>query len=169
MPFFLLARQRTPLWPNQNTHTMSNLRRLFALSVKVKKIYPDAHLPTKAHEHDAGFDLYAHRVERAPFQVKYHTGIAVQIPEGYVGLLFPRSSVTKTRQQMANSVGVVDAGYTGEITVVFNQPSPLSFPYDEGDRVAQLVIMPIPKVELKEVAELDPSKRGAGGFGSTGK
>lgn len=147
---------------------MNKLRRLFALSVKFKRLTLEAKSPTKAYPESAGFDLYAIAVERSPFRVTYRTGIAVEIPEGYVGLLFPRSSVYKSRQQMANSVGVIDADYRGEITAVFNLYTGMAHPYNVGDRVAQLIIMPIPQVTLQEVEELSESARGEGGYGSSG-
>jgi dUTP pyrophosphatase len=100
---------------------------------------------------------------------EYLTGIAIEIPEGYVGLMFPRSSISKTKQILSNHVGVIDSGFRGEIRFRFKK---LAWDngdlYDVGDKIGQLVIMPIPAIELVEVDELSDSERGEGGFGSTG-
>ena len=98
----------------------------------------------------------------------YLTGIALEIPSGYVGLLFPRSSVSRTCLSLANSVGVVDSGYRGEIMLKFGCSSTLSC-YKVGDRIGQLIIMPYPQVQFEQVEELSDSDRGEGGFGSTGE
>ena len=99
--------------------------------------------------------------------IKYKFGIAIEIPNGYVGLLFPRSSVYKKRQVLSNCVGVIDAGFRGEISVVMIGTSHES--YKVGERAAQLIIMPFPKIEFEEVQELSETERGSGGYGSTGK
>lgn len=100
----------------------------------------------------------------------YGTGLAVEIPEGYVGLLFPRSSISKKGLTLANSVGVIDSGYRGEIMFKFaitsDRPRKNSV-YEVGDRIGQLIIMPYPKIEFV-TGELTESERGVGGFGSTG-
>jgi dUTP pyrophosphatase len=100
--------------------------------------------------------------------VTYDTGLSIEIPEGYVGLLFPRSSVSKTTLNLANSVGVIDSGYRGPLMLKFRYLEEGDV-YEVGDRVAQLVIMKLPFVEIIEVSELSSSERGEGGFGSTGK
>lgn len=140
--------------------------------VKIKKLHPDAVIPHYAHDTDAGLDLTA--VEREFDFIRgiatYKTGLAIEIPEGYVGYLFPRSSIYKTCMMLANCVGVVDSGYRGEIMFKYYFGSSEKFkPYDTMERVGQLVIMPYPKIELKEVEELDESDRGENGYGSTGK
>ena len=143
--------------------------------VKVKKLIPGAVLPKKAHASDAGFDLVAAWMEYDDFgNVVYGTGLAFEIPEGYVGLLFPRSSVARKQLAVANSVGVIDAGYRGEVTVKFKGMFLLGGAraednYRPGDRVAQLVIVKLPDVALVEADELSESERGIGGYGSTGR
>ena len=102
----------------------------------------------------------------------YGTGIALEIPEGHVGLLFPRSSNRKTAVYLTNSVGVVDSGYRGEIMLCYKQRdfnSAANPPYEVGDRVGQIIIVPYPAIEFIESEELEDSDRGEGGFGSTGK
>lgn len=139
------------------------------MKIKFKKLDELAQIPTKAHEADAGFDLTATECARIGELLCVRTGLAVSIPHGYVGLLFPRSSIYKTGNSFANSVGVVDSGYTGEIYVNLYQHSMGRMEYKVGDRVCQLIIIPIPKIEFEEVEELDETERGDGGFGSTGR
>ena len=147
------------------------------MQLKVKKLSADAVLPRKAHPGDAGFDLTAVTAKMCADGTKLQVGfgIAVEIPEGYVGLVFPRSSVYKTDCRLANAVGVIDSGYRGELKAVFDftwkippgRTTYISKRYIEGDRCCQLVIVPVPEVEVQEVTELTPSDRGDGGFGST--
>lgn len=142
-----------------------------SLKVKIKKLVEHAALPTYAKDGDAGLDLTATDVghDRDFGYIEYGTGWAVEIPEGYVGLLFPRSSISKTPHTLTNSVGVLDSGYRGEICFRFRtQENREHEEYGVGDRVGQLVIIPYPKIELQEVNELANSKRGDGGFGSSG-
>ena len=141
------------------------------MKVRVKRLCDGAVLPSRAHESDAGFDLVAVSVEedRKRGIVTYGTGIAVEIPEGHVGLLFPRSSVYRHQLQLANGVGVIDAGYRGEVMLKYRIVQPHISRYGIGDRVGQLVVLELPKVSIEEVGELDGSDRGDGGFGSTGK
>lgn len=141
------------------------------LKVKVKRLCEEAVLPSRAHESDAGFDLVAVSVDedRKRGIVTYGTGIAVEIPEGHVGLLFPRSSVYRHQLQLSNGVGVIDAGYRGEVMLKYRIVQPHISRYGIGDRVGQLVVLELPKVSIEEVGELDVSDRGDGGFGSTGK
>jgi dUTP pyrophosphatase len=98
--------------------------------------------------------------------VTYDTGIAIEIPQGYVGLLFPRSSVSKTVLTLSNSVGVIDSGYRGSIMFKFRYPEEGPV-YEVGDRVGQIIIMPYPQISFEEVEELSETERGEGGFGST--
>jgi dUTP pyrophosphatase len=139
--------------------------------LKFKKLNDTAIIPSYAKPGDAGLDLVATEVlEESMQQIKYGTGIAVEIPEGYVGLLFPRSSVSKTNLSLANSVGVIDSGYRGQIMCVFNKVNnPMLSSYNVGDKIAQLVIVACPQFIVKEVTELSGTERGEGGFGSTGK
>jgi dUTP pyrophosphatase len=143
------------------------------MEVKFKKLIKEAVTPSFGKEGDAGMDLTAITVDRKSSDyIEYNTYIAVEIPEGHVGLLFPRSSVSKTSLILANSVGVVDSNYRGPIKFRFKNTSMTKGhegTYSEGDRVGQLVIMPIPVITLKEVGELTESSRGDKGFGSSGK
>jgi dUTP pyrophosphatase len=140
------------------------------VELKIKKLHPKAVIPCYAKAGDAGMDLVAISEEwnKDNTMVTYDTGLSLEIPEGYVGLLFPRSSVSKTTLNLANSVGVIDSGYRGSLMLKFRYLEEGDV-YDVGDRVAQLVIMKLPFVEITEVAELSSSERGEGGFGSTGK
>lgn len=139
--------------------------------LKFKKLHSGAQTPTKAKKGDAGFDLVATGIiSNTTFQITYSLGIAVEIPDGFVGLLFPRSSIRKYELFLSNSVGVIDSGYRGEMQATFIKTNGLdSLSYSVGDRVVQLVIVPNPVVKCKEVEELSDSDRGTGGFGSTGK
>ena len=139
------------------------------MKVRIKRLHPDAVIPKYAKEGDAGMDLTAIGMEREWDVVTYKTGLALEIPKGHVGLLFPRSSVYKTSMIMSNCVGVIDSGYRGEIMLKFrDQWRDYSSRYDVGDRVGQLIIMPYPQVELEEVESLSSTDRGDGGYGSTG-
>ena len=153
------------------------------LDVKIKKLFPESKLPVYSKPGDAGMDLFAHSIKpsennRDPY-LEYGTGIAVKIPDGYVGLLFPRSSISKTPYILANSVGIIDSGYTGEIKLRYKIDSTVVEHsqygnvdveyYDIGDKIGQLMILPYPTVNLIEVDELPTTERGDGGFGSTGK
>lgn len=138
--------------------------------IKFKKLVDIATMPCKAHKSDAGFDLTATSKSYDAFNIVYGTGIAVEIPTGYVGLVFPRSSVAKKELLLSNSVGVIDNGYRGEIMLKF-KPSKGTYDvamYRVGERIGQLVIMPIPDVEFVESDTLANSERGDGGYGSTG-
>ena len=139
------------------------------LKIKFKKLNPNAVIPKQGTAGAAGFDLTAVWLEATETTLKYDTGIAVEIPPGYVGFVFPRSSVCKTGLSLANSVGVIDSDYRGSISFVFYKPMQCIVPYLPGDRIGQLVIVPIPEVEYVEVEELSETERGAGGYGSTGK
>lgn len=137
--------------------------------VKFKKLIPEATIPTKAHPNDAGFDMTAVKCEYYNGILTCYTGIAVEIPPGYVGLLAPRSSIYKTGNALCNSVGIIDSGYLGEIMLKFYTISSSRTTYKDGDRVGQLIIMPIPEIEFVETNEFTETERGANGFGSTGK
>ena len=144
------------------------------MKIKIKKLHPDAVKPKYAKESDAGMDLVATEIiSKTETQITYGTGLAMEIPDGMVGLVFPRSSIRNTNLQLSNSVGVIDAGYRGELQATFNILNPIVVEgfgiYMPGDRIAQIVIVPHPIVQFVEVDELSESKRGDGGFGSTGK
>jgi len=134
------------------------------------KLIEDGKIPVKMHKTDAGFDCYARsvRFDTTKNQVVYDLGFAIEIPRGYVGLIFPRSSVCKQDLLLTNSVGVIDSDYRGEVSAVFFATKPSFKRYEVGDRVCQLIIMPYPKVELKAVDVLSETERGNGGYGSTG-
>lgn len=143
------------------------------MELKFKKLSEEAQIPVRAHSTDAGLDLINVGCETIVNEARevmllYHTDIAVEIPEGYVGLLFPRSSIYKKSLQQTNCVGVIDAGYRGEIKVCFRVTT-TTVPeiYPKGEKFCQLVIVPIPNIEVVEVEELSESDRGEGGFGST--
>ena len=137
-----------------------------SLNVRFKKLRPDAVTPTYAKDGDAGLDLTAISKTNADTFIQYGTGIAIEIPKGYVGLIFPRSSVSKLENfYLKNSVGVIDSGYRGELMLRFNKS--FSF-YEVGDKIGQLIIIPYPTIYLEEVDELSSTDRGEGGFGSTG-
>lgn len=150
--------------------------------VNFKKLHPNALTPFYAKEGDAGVDLTAVRFEYDKYGNKvYYTGIAVEIPKGYVGYIFPRSSVSKYTLILANCVGVIDSGYRGELIVKFKPSRSFgdyknecpddytSAEYNVGDKIAQLIIMPLPLIEFNEVSELSLTDRGSGGFGHTGE
>ena len=139
------------------------------LQIKFKKLNPNAVIPKRGTTGAAGFDLTAVSLETTETTLKYDTGIAVEIPPGYVGLVFPRSSVCKTGLSLANSVGVIDSDYRGSISFVFYKGADLIEAYSYGDRIGQLLIVPTPSVEFVEAEELSETERGAGGYGSTGK
>lgn len=171
------------------------------LHVLIKKLHPDAVIPNYAHSTDCGLDLTAVSKTYDEYgNVVYGFGLAFEIPEGYAGFIFPRSSNHKSGLLLTNSVGIVDSCYRGEVTAKFVSRSVVSMPkkflqrilyllfkksinecwtttfnYDErynyniGDRVAQMVILPYPKVTFVETDELSDTERGTGGYGSTGK
>ena len=139
--------------------------------VKIKRLHKDAVIPSYSRQGDAGMDLVATSRFYDDFDnVCYGTGLAIEIPEGYVGLLFPRSSISKTDLTLRNSVGIIDSGYRGEITFKFNNILMSSCePYNVKERIGQLIIMPYPTIEFEEVEELSTTERGVQGFGSSGK
>ena len=142
------------------------------MQVKIKKLHPDAVIPKYAKPGDAGLDLVAVSKERdSNDNLVYGTGLALEIPEGYVGLIYPRSSISKYNLMLTNHVGVVDSGYRGEVMFKFKNNAPFSSKYAEynvGDKIGQIIIVPYPKVEFVEVDNLSESERGNGGFGHSG-
>lgn len=177
------------------------------MEVKIKKLHKDAVIPKYAKKGDAGLDLTAVSYEFDKYgNVVYHTGLAFEIPEGYVGLVFPRSSICKKDLSLTNAVGVIDSSFRGEVTAKFKptlcygdgffgeddikgfdkpkDEAPMNVGYmnefeklsddfhemyGEGERIAQMIILPYPQIEFKEVEELSETERGTGGYGSTGK
>lgn len=158
------------------------------MKVKIKKTHTDAVIPKYAKAGDAGLDLTAVSMELDEYgNICYGTGLAFEIPEGYVGLIFPRSSNCKKDMILTNCVGVIDSGYRGEVSFKFK---PMRFVYRKlydgsicsesnvnrrsrrfeiGDRIGQIIIMPYPQIEFEEVDELSETERGEGGYGSSGK
>lgn len=152
------------------------------MKVKIKKLNNDAIIPKYSMPGDAGMDLVAISKRYVDdLYIEYCTGLAIEIPIGYVGLIFPRSSISNTDLTLSNSVGVIDSGYRGEIKFRFKVSAELAtyvedklgaerrdaVYYDVGDRIGQLIILPYPKIELEEVQELSETKRNNGGYGST--
>jgi dUTP pyrophosphatase len=143
------------------------------MKVRIKKLNETAVIPSYAKDGDAGMDLVATSIiSSTSTQITYGIGLALEIPNGFVGLIFPRSSVRKTRLMLSNCVGVVDSGYRGELQATFNKinnDSVSENDYKVGDRVCQIMIIPHPPIEFEEADELSDTERGEGGFGSTGK
>ena len=138
------------------------------MKVRIKKLNENAVIPTYAKVGDAGMDVVATRIINETLDsITYGTDIALEIPEGFVGLVFPRSSIRKTDLILSNSVGVIDSGYRGEIQATFKRSG--VYAYAVGDRICQIMIIPHPHVDFIEVNELTNTERGDGGFGSTGK
>jgi len=158
-------------WSGVNCFNIKKLK----MKVKIKKLVPEGVIPRYSKPGDAGLDLIAIGVDyNNPLYVEYNTGLSVEIPYGYVGLIFPRSSVSGIEMILSNCVGVIDSGYRGEIKLrfkVLGTESDALEPiiYRRGDKVGQLIIIPYPQIELEEVEELSETVRGEGGFGSTGK
>lgn len=157
------------------------------MKVKIKRLNEKAVIPAYAHATDAGLDLVATSKDMdGDMNIVYGTGLAFEIPKGYVGLVFPRSSNCKKDLLLSNSVGVIDSGYRGEVTLKFRLNKGeavieeddkckayyierVSNIYEVGDRVGQIIIIPYPHIEFEEAGELSDSDRGTGGYGSTGK
>ncbi|MBQ8263751.1 MAG: dUTP diphosphatase [Oscillospiraceae bacterium] len=143
--------------------------------IKIKKLRPEARIPTSGSACAAGYDLYACLPEGdvtvAPHATaKIGTGLSLAVPEGYFGAIFARSGLaTKQGLRPANCVGVCDSDYRGEYIIALHNDSDDQRVISHGDRIAQLVVMPYLPVEFEECEELPETERGAGGFGSTGK
>jgi dUTP pyrophosphatase len=145
------------------------------MKVKFKKVNPEAVTPSKAEEYSAGFDLTAISKDKVYCKdtgnlkyISYDFGLAMEIPENHVGLIFPRSSISKYNMDLSNSVGVIDSSYRGSISARFRQTGSSGVgEYNIGDKVAQIIILPYPKIDFVESDELTDSKRGDKGFGSS--
>lgn len=150
------------------------------MKVRIKKLHPDAIIPKYAHDDDAGLDLTAVSMYYDTHgNICYGTGLAFEIPRGYVGLVFPRSSCAHKQQCLANAVAVIDSGYRGEVVMKFKPSLALDRGqcatvrytyglYKVGERIAQMIIMPYPYIEFEETDELSVTERGSGSYGSTG-
>ena len=147
------------------------------VNIRVKKLNDNAIVPTQGSEYAAGYDLYASFQEIfnptiiAPGEtMMIGTGLAVELPEGYAGLIYARSGLAvKLGLRPANCVGVVDSDYRGEVMVALHNDSPLVQEVHNGDRIAQMIITPYLNVTFCETEELSDTERGSGGFGHTGK
>jgi len=141
------------------------------MKIKIKKLDPTAVIPIYSKAGDAAMDLTAITLTKVDQDIfgylEYGTGLAFEIPEGYVGLLFPRSSISNSGLILSNSVGVIDSGYRGEVKFRFKHILDTSV-YKVGDRIGQIIILPYPQIELEEVEQLSSSDRNKGGFSSTG-
>lgn len=143
------------------------------MELPVAKLKEEAILPTRAHEGDAGLDLYACEAAHLGPGERWSigTGVAVQIPAGHAGLVLPRSGIAREHGiSLVNSPGLIDSGYRGELRVLLLNNDPAeTFRVAAGDRIAQLLITPIALADPVESAELTDSARGDGGFGSSGR
>lgn len=160
------------------------------MKVKIKKLHKDAVIPCYARTGDAGMDLTAVSMSYDEYgNICYGTGLAFEIPKGYVGLIFPRSSICKEQMLLSNSVGVIDSGYRGEVSFKFKPSMALddkqcvksddnilwattikkNSTYQVGNRIGQIIILPYPQIEFEEAEELSETERGAKGYGSSGK
>lgn len=143
------------------------------MDVKFKKLHDDAKIPSYAHDTDAGLDLtavsFTQEFDKSnKLVLVYHTGLAVEIPEGYVGLIFMRSSISDKSISLTNAVAVIDSGYRGELLLKYKiTTDSLPTIYQPGEKIGQLIIIPYPKINPIEVEELSGSDRNEGGFGST--
>lgn len=143
------------------------------MDVKFKKLHEDAKIPSYAHDTDAGLDLtavsFTQEFDKSnKLVLVYHTGLAVEIPEGYVGLIFMRSSVSNKSISLTNAVAVIDSGYRGELLLKYKiTTDSLPTIYQPGEKIGQLIIIPYPKINPIEAKELSSSDRNEGGFGST--
>ena len=162
------------------------------LKIRIKKLSKNSVLPTYSKDGDVGMDLVAtSKYYDDDGNIVYGTGLAFEIPKGYVGLIFPRSSNAKQQLLLSNSVGVIDSGYRGEvmlkfkssassfslktlIKLIFNSDAKITvinnftISYYVGERVGQMIILPYPQIKLEEAQELSETERGNGGYGSTG-
>ena len=144
------------------------------MELKIKRLTDDAVLPIRAHKGDAGIDLTCTTItqevnECGQLIIVYHTGLAMEIPEGFVGLVFPRSSIANKSLTFTNCVAVIDSGFRGELVIKMRSTTDVvPAIYKPGERFAQLVLVQIPEYTIVEAAELSETDRGEGGFGSTG-
>ena len=142
------------------------------MTLRVRRLHPDAKLPTRAHEGDAGLDLHALEgcVLEPGERAMVPTGIAIELPDGHAGLVVPRSGLAaKHGISVVNAPGLIDPGYRGEVRVLLLNTDPgAAFEVQPGMRIAQLVVTPVAAPAVQEVEDLPSTSRGSGGFGSTG-
>jgi dUTP pyrophosphatase len=146
------------------------------MELKIKKLHPEAKIPFYATEGAAGMDLTAisktevfHERFGHHLYTEYDTGLSMEVPNGFVGLLFSRSSISNYSLSLANAVGVLDSDYRGPIKFRFKKIGNGGVEYTVGERIGQLVLMQVPKVIVTEVHDLSDTTRGTGGYGSSGK
>lgn len=140
------------------------------MDIQIKRIDTELPVPAYAHPGDAGLDLYAAQPAVVTGEtVLIPTGVVVAVPDGHVGLVCPRSGLSKHGVTVANAPGIVDAGYRGELMVRLTTTSATPYRVYRGDRIAQLLIVPVARPEVTVVDRLDNTERGTGGFGSTGR
>lgn len=144
------------------------------MKVKFKKLHPEAVIPTYANPDDAGMDLTVIEMHWEGENIVFDTGLAMAIPKDHVGLIFPRSSISKKDLMLTNCVGVIDPGFIDSVKFKFKRTNPegplfKQVYYKPGDRVGQLIIMPIIRIESEEIDELESSERGLSGWGSSGE
>jgi dUTP pyrophosphatase len=165
------------------------------MKINIKKLHPDAVIPKYAKDGDVGMDLTAISRESVSIQektdyIEYKTGIAIEIPDGYFGMIVPRSSNSKKDLTLCNSVGIIDSKYRGELSLRYKIDGTynnfIAFVgdkailndlegdytrnvYEIGDRIGQLIILPYPIIEFEEIDSLSETSRGTSGFGSSGK
>jgi dUTP pyrophosphatase len=165
------ANELNSLLTQLGSDVQSGYQQSYTTKVKIKKLDPNAVIPTYSKDGDAGMDLTITDIkENTSFSITYGFGIAIEIPKGYVGLIFPRSSVRNQDLILSNCVGVIDSGYRGELQATFKKTQGLdSLSYNVGERGAQIIILPYPTIYMTEVPELSDTERGTDGFGSTGK
>jgi dUTP pyrophosphatase len=139
------------------------------IDIKIRKVHPDAVIPFRAHATDAGMDVTAISMEMTEDYVEYDTGLQFQLPEGYAMLIFPRSSNSKKDLLLCNSVGILDAGYMGNLKLRFKLTTEgyTEKIYNPGDKVGQIMIIPYPEINFIETEVFNETERGDGGFGST--
>lgn len=141
------------------------------MTLRFKKVSPDAVLPVYAHEGDAGMDVCSvDDVEIAPgSRALVHTGLVMMLPRGYEAQVRPRSGLAlKHGVTVLNTPGTIDEGYRGEVGVILANFGDAAFSVKKGDRIAQIVVAPVTRADIVEVSEVDGTERGGGGFGSTG-
>ena|SRR3989338_2030397 len=136
------------------------------LTINVQKLHLDAQIPTYAKDGDAGMDVIAISKNVGEQFIEYGTGLAFEVPQDHVMLIFSRSSVSNKKLALANAVGVLDSGYRGELKLRFYKHGEQE--YEIGDKIGQIMILPYPKISFEEREKLSDSYRGTGGFGSTG-
>jgi dUTP pyrophosphatase len=139
------------------------------MEVKIKKLCENAVIPAYAKNGDAGMDIVSTGINENTKYIEYNTGLSFEVPDGYVGLLFARSSISNYDLVLANSVGVLDSGYRGEVKFRFKKTNDNAAAkyYEIGDKIGQIMIIPYPQVRFIE-SELSETERGIGGYGSTG-